>query len=189
MTVMGESMERQYVTNFGRAFLALLGGALVGSLVFLLELGILLAVRPNKMGEMTEYLGMDRVGLIQLVVIAVFIFFTGGLVIVGTPFWFLLHRLGRRSWFYAVALGAVLGAAGFVVMVMWNPEWPALSLVSFMTEEFGGLTARDGQLTGEGWSALVRGALGIGFAGAMAGLVLWKIAYRRRRPAPAPVAA
>jgi hypothetical protein len=179
-------MERTvYVTTFWRALLAIVGGPVVGGLVFLLEIAILLALRPAKLGEMTEYLGMGAFDFIQILVLAVFVFFIGGLLLVGTPVWYLLHRMGRRQWFYAVAVGAVLAAAGFVLMVLWNPEWPALSLVSFLTEEFGGLTARDGQLTGEGWSALVRGTIGLALAGGLAGLSLWKIAYRRRRPAAA----
>jgi hypothetical protein len=179
----GEHMERaDYVTTFPRALLALLVGALVGALAFLLELGVLLALRPSKLSEMTEYVGTTNSDLIMLIALAALVFFAGGLLLIGAPVWWILHRLGHRQWFYAAGLGAVLGSAGFILMSLWNPEWPALSLVSFMTEEFGGLTARNGQLSGEGWSALFRGAIGIAVAGAAAGLGLWKIAYRRRQP-------
>jgi hypothetical protein len=176
-------MDRpDYVTTFPRALLALLGGAVVGALTFLLELAVLLAIRPNKLDEMSEYVGAGPSDLIYLLILAVCIFFAGGLLVFGAPVWLILHRLGRRKWFYAAAVGAVLCAAGFVAMCLYNPEWEALSLVSFMTEEFGGLTARGGQFTGQGWAALAKGAFMLALAGSLAGLTLWRIAYRRRRP-------
>ena len=175
-------MERaDYVTTFPRALLALLGGAVTGALIFFLEIAALLALRPTKLGEMSDYVGLDPVTVVVTIAIFGFIFFAGGLLIAGAPLWWLLHRLGRRDWFYAAGLGALLGCAGFVFMAMWNAEWPALSLISFLTEQFGGLTARNGQLTREGWDALERGAIGIAFAGGLAGLALWKIAYRKPR--------
>lgn len=175
-------MQRaDYVTTFPRALLALLGGAVTGALVFLLEIAVLLAIRPSKLGEMADYVGFTNESLILIIALFAFIFFAGGLLLAGAPVWFLLHRLGFRNWPYAVGVGGGLGAAGFIAMVMWNPEWPALSLISFLTEEFGGLTAANGQLNREGWEALVRGTIGIAFAGALAGFVLWKIAYRMRR--------
>jgi hypothetical protein len=170
------------VTTFPRALLALVGGAVVGAWVFVLEIAVLLALRPSKLGEINEYVGTTSAELFILIAAFSFIFFAAGLLIVGAPFWWVLHRFGRRTWLDAVVLGAALGAAGFVAMVMWNPEWPALSLISFLTEEFGGLTASNGRLSGQGWEALVRGAVGIAIAGALAGLALWRIAYRRPRP-------
>jgi hypothetical protein len=176
-------MQRvDYVTTLPRALLALLGGAVLGAITFLLELAVLLALRPSKLAELNDYVGTTSVELIVLVAVFAFVFFAGGLLIAGAPVWWLLHRMGRREWFYALGVGAALAAAGYVGMVMWNPEWPALSLISFLTEEFGGLTASNGALNGEGWEALVRGAIGIGIAGALAGLTLWRIAYRRPRP-------
>jgi hypothetical protein len=168
-----------YVTTFRRALLAVLGGAIVGAWVFFLEIAVLFAIRPSKLTEMIDYVGMSGAQLMMLIMAFAFIFFAGGLLIVGTPLWWILHKLGRRTWLDALALGAVLAAAGFVAMVMYNPEWPALSLISFLTEEFGGLTAANGRLSGQGWEALVRGAIGIALAGAFAGLAMWRIAYRR----------
>src|SRR5829696_3370084 len=94
----GGQMERtDYVTTFPRALLALVVGIVVGTLAFLLELALLLAIRPSKLEEMAEYVGMANSDLILTIAIAVVIFFAGGLVIVGTPIWWILHRLGRRQ--------------------------------------------------------------------------------------------
>jgi hypothetical protein len=175
-------MDRaDYTTTFPRALLALLGGVLIGTLVFLMEIAILLALRPNKLGEMADYLGATPLFIAMLIALGGLLFFGGGLLFIGTPIWAVLHFLHRRDWYYAVGLGALLGAAGFVVMAMWDPEWPAISLISFLTEEFGGLTGSNGRLNAEGWEAVVRGTIGIAIAGALAGLGLWKIAYRRPR--------
>jgi hypothetical protein len=169
------------VTTRLRAVLALLGGAVAGALVFFAEIAALLALQPAKLDQMSDYVGMSDTLLIAIIGVFGFVFFAGGLVVVGVPAWWVLHRLGRRDWYYAVCLGALLGCVGFVIVAMWNPEWPALNLISFLTEKFGGLTARAGQLTDEGWAALARGAGGVALAGGVAGLALWRIAYRKSR--------
>ena len=179
-------MQRvDYATTIPRALLALIVGAVAGTLVFLLELGILLALRPNKLPEMADYVGTTYLDLLQLTATAVFTFFAGGLLVVGAPLWALLHFLKRRQWYYAAGLGAVLCAAGFLVMAMWNPDFtPAVSLVSFLTEEFGGLvwSNEENQFNAEGWQAIGRGTALLAVAGGFSGLTLWKIAYRRPRP-------
>jgi len=174
--------QADYVTTIPRALAAMLGGAVIGTLVFVLEIAVLLALRPSKLVELTDYVGTTNLDLILTLALFGFIFFAGGLLIAGTPVWWFLHVNGRRNWFDAVGLGAVLGSAGFVFMAMWNPEWTALSLISFLTEEFGGITAGNDGLTSEGWAALIRGTIGIAIAGALAGLAIWKIAYKRRQP-------
>jgi hypothetical protein len=173
------------VTTIPRALLALVGGAVVGTLVFLLELGVLLALRPNKFPEMAEFVGTTYLDITWLTTSAVFTFFAGGLLLVGAPIWALLHFLRLREWYVAVALGAGLCAAGFFVMALWNADFtPAISLVSFLTEEFGGLVwnNEENRFNPEGWQAIWRGTALIALAGGLAGLALWKIAYRRARP-------
>ena len=176
-------MERaEYIATIPRALLALVGGAVTGAFVFLLEIGALLAVRPTKLGEINDYIGTTNSDLFLVFAIYGFMFFAGGLLIAGAPFWWCLHRLNRRNWYDAVGLGLVLGAAGFVAIAMWDPNWAGLSVISFLTEEFGGITAVNDQLTRDGWEALFRGPFIIGIAGAIAGLAIWKIAYRKSAP-------
>lgn len=169
----------RYVTTIRRAILALICGALAGTLAFLLELWILLAIRPNKLEEVNEYLGTADADIYTFVVQYGFIFFAGGLFLVGGPVWALLHRLGLRRWFYAVGLGAVLGSAAYVIYGLWNQQWVGLMLISFLTEEFGGITYSNGGLTNDGWEALYRGVIIIAVAGVVAGLTIWRVAYRR----------
>src|SRR5688572_22809673 len=179
-------MQRvDYATTIPRALLALVLGAVTGTLVFLLELGILLALQPNKLPEMANYVGTTYLDLLQLTATAVFTFFAGGLLVVGAPLWALLHFLRRRDWYYAVALGSGLCAVGFFVMALWNPDFtPAVSLVSFLTEEFGGLvwSNEENQFNAEGWQAIGRGTALLAVAGGFSGLTLWKIAYRKAGP-------
>jgi hypothetical protein len=177
----GEHMRADYVTSFWRVVLAYLGGALTGGVVFFLEVVAMLALRPGKLDQISEFAETDSTALIVSVALAGLLFFAGGLLVVGGPSWFILHRLGRRDWYYATVLGAVLGAAGFVAFALTSPEWDGLRLISALTEEYGGLTASNGKFTAEGWAALERGAAGIALAGGLAGLALWRIAYRKRR--------
>ena len=78
---------------------------------------------------------------------------------------------------------AVLAAAGFVAYALWNQQWAGLGMISFLTEQFGGMTYANGGLTNDGWEALYRGPIVIGIPGALAGLVIWLIAYRKPRTA------
>ena len=173
-------MERaEYVSTIPRALLALIGGAVTGTVAFLLEIAVLLAVRPNKLGEINDYIGTTSSDLFLVFTIYGFIFFAGGLLIVGAPLWWGLHRMKRRNWYDAAGLGVVLGAAGFVFIGMWDPNWAGLSVISFITEEFGGITAANDQLTRDGWEALFRGPFITGIAGAFVGLAIWRIAYRK----------
>ena len=178
-------MQRvDYATTIPRALLALAVAAVTGTLVFLLELGILLALRPNKLNEMAEYVGTTYLDLLQLTATAVFTFFAGGLLVVGAPLWALLHFLKLRDWYYAVALGAGLCAGGFFILALYSEDFtPAISLVSFLTEEFGGLVWNNeaNQFNAEGWQAIWRGTALLALAGGLAGLTLWKIAYRKAR--------
>jgi hypothetical protein len=176
--------EPRYVTTLPRALLALAGGAVVGGLVVLLELGLLLAIRPNKLPEMAEFVGTTYFDIFQLTARAVFAVFAGGLLAVGAPVWALLHFLKLRDWYYAVALGAGLCAGGFFVLALWSEDFtPGVSLVSFLTEEFGGLvwSNENNAFNEEGWQAIWRGTALLAFAGGLSGLTLWKIAYRKAK--------
>lgn len=175
-------MEREYVTTIPRALLALAGGAVTGTVAFLLEIVLFLAVRPYKLEEINDYLGTTTSDLFLVFTIYGFVFFAGGLFVAGAPAWWCLHRLKRRNWYDAVGLGVALGAAGFLAVGLWDPNWAGLSVISFLTEEFGGITAVNDQLSTDGWEALFRGPFIIGAAGALAGLVIWKIAYRKSVP-------
>lgn len=167
----------KYAITIPRAMAAMLTGAAVGTLVFLLELAIFVALEPYKFGEIASVAGTSNTQLILMFFGYVSAFFVGGVLIVGAPIWRLLHYFGRRNWFDSLCLGAVLSAAGFVLLSLLNPNWQGLSLISFLTEDFGGITAINDRLTEDGWSALFRGSIGIAVAGAAAGFAIWKVAY------------
>lgn len=173
-------MERaENVTTIPRALLALIGGAVTGTVAFLLEIVLFLAVRPYKLEEINDYIGTSTSDLFLVFTIYGFVFFAGGLLVAGAPAWWCLHRLRRRNWYDAVGLGVVLGAVGFLAIGLWDPNWAGLSVISFLTEEFGGITSMNDQLTTDGREALFRGPFIIGAAGALVGFVIWKIAYRK----------
>ena len=70
--------QADYVTTIPRALLALIGGAVTGTVVFLLEIALLLAVRPNKLGEINDYIGTTNSDLFLVFTIYGFIFFAAG---------------------------------------------------------------------------------------------------------------
>lgn len=169
-----------YVTTIPRAMVAMLVGAAIGALVFFVQIMALVVFEPFKMDDLASAAGTTNLELISVIAGYGLAYFAVGLLIVVPPVWWLLHRLGRRNWFDALGLGAVLSPLCFVLVALWDPNWQALSLISYATEDGGGITAVNDRLTADGWSALIRGAAGIAVSGALAGLTIWRIAYRKQ---------
>ena len=102
-----------------------------------------------------------------------------GVVVLGGPFWWLLHRFHKRGWITAVGLGLGLtflisfgfSTNGFGFLPMGN--------VSFSASDSGGKTWIRGGLTAHGWHQAFWGSLWFSISGACAGFVTWWVAYRR----------
>jgi hypothetical protein len=159
----------------GRILRALLAGACTGSLL--------------TTGGM--FLGADRSApavtllyTLPYVLVGTFIAFSVGIVALGVPGWWILHRFGYRNWPAALALGMALTSIGYVALALDPLIWPAPNS-TFSAGDAGGLTIIDNKMTTHGWIQLFMEAFAISWAGGIAGVVVWRIAYvARRQDAP-----
>jgi len=145
----------RYRTTRQRAAAAVAAGAAVGAVatnVPMVVAGLLYIGEPG--GFESQHIPF----LLYMVFIA-FIVWTVGLVLVGVPIWWLLHKKGLRSWWVAVLCGAIAGFVGAF----------ALSLALTLPIESASF----------GWQDLVLGAVEIGVYGAIVAAVIWRTAYRR----------
>lgn len=155
----------------GNAIAALIVGAAVGAVATNLPvvvMGLLYIGEPG--GFQSQHIPL----LVYMFALA-FIVWGVGLILVGVPIWWLLHKKGLRSWWMAVLLGAVAAAVcNFALNLAMT-----LPIENASLGDSGGQSMIDGELTAYGWWSLVRGAAAIGVVGALVAAVIWRIAYRR----------
>lgn len=143
----------EYETTLGRAALALIAGAGMG--VALLTAIVIMFDDPN-VNALVLFASQTAP--------LVFGFLLTGLVIVGAPIWWCLHRLGLRGW-GAMVFGAALGPYGVLLIFFTLAEGPAAlpaALRTFVQSEY---------------------AAAVPAFGAM-GAVIWAVAYRRPPSVP-----
>jgi hypothetical protein len=158
----------RYETSLGRVALALLAGAAAGaSIITALHLGLM--VRPFR--TLT-----DTVQFVGFISSIYFVLFASGLLVLGAPAWWLLHRLGRRNRIHAMTLGATLTLVSYAAYSQFSRLF-LHKLFYGPAPIFWGL--------GRGlrgwfpyWLTLIEGAVWYSIAGGLVGLLIWRIAYR-----------
>ena len=161
--------------SVGRILRALLAGACTGSL--LTTGGVLLGADPSTPGVTLLF-------TFPYVLVATFVAFSVGIVALGVPGWWILHRLGYQNWRAALALGMALTFIGKVAMAVHPLIWPEPNS-AFSAGNSGGPTIIDNKMTTHGWIELFMEAFAFSIAGGIAGVVVWRAAYvERRRGAP-----
>jgi len=170
---MEERANIQPTTTRRRGLLSLAAGAAVG--------GILVAA-PYLAGRIAQ-LGGIALGATVIWTLVVFaaasIVWAFGLLALGAPVWWLMHRHGQRGWLSATCLGFALPflvALGFSAIQVRPPAGGSSS-----TADGGGLTSVNGVLTAHGWVAAIEGAAILGLGGVVVALVVRAIAYPRAK--------
>jgi hypothetical protein len=155
-----------YETTLSRAVLALVVGTIVGTIIV-----TLFAVLTD-INYFREYGGP---GVIPLVFIYAAFFWGAGLFLVAPLPWVILHRYHQRTWPLAVAFGIILT---FVVVLGLMTYGFGLFTSGYSAADNGGPLWIDGRLTLHGWAEAAKVAAMCGVAGALVGLVVWRVAYR-----------
>lgn len=164
-----------YETTLPRAAAALFVGQLTGgSLVTAWVLGEALYAAASQPGDLA--LGVASLFLTGAAVTGTFGL---GLALLAAPLWYVLHRLGWRGPLAAAVLGWVLT---FCTVAGPRTLWSLIVNAGdkFTIGDNGGAEMIEGVLTRHGWSNILGSAAEIGVAGAIVGLVVWRVAYRRR---------
>ena len=159
-----------YETSLWRAALAIAVGIMTGA-----ALVTLFAVLSD-LEYFREYGHETDAALLVFTYAAVV--WGAGLCLAAPLPWAILHRYTKRRWPVAVAFGTLLT---FVVALALVTKGFALFSVTegFSASDNGGPTWVDGRLTQHGWVEAFNVALICSLAGALVGVVVWRIAYRR----------
>ena len=105
-----------------------------------------------------------------------------GIVLLASPFWWLLHRYNKRGWMSAVGLGFVL--AFLVTLALLTRGFdliPATEGSTFSASDNGGPTWINNELTTHGWVQAFWSSFWFGLAGICSALATWRVAYRFSR--------
>jgi hypothetical protein len=147
-----------YETTIFRAVPALLGGAVAGASIVVLFLAIAGVIDD---GTAPGLIPGQLFNTAFMLAPMVFMTIAAGALFVAVPCWWVLHRMGRRTRGEAALLGLILCSAfGFV---------PLDDMMS------AGVTPRGALEAGAAVAVLA-------LAGAVAGLTIWRIAYRSADP-------
>lgn len=152
-----------------RVGLAVIAGALTGAGVVTLH-WLNMVVRALGFGFVANGGGRG----VFITFLGVFFGWLAGLVLIGGPAWWLLHRHRLRGWWTAALAGmAATFAAGLILAIPLPHKGGGYSQA-----DRGGALVENDQLTAYGWEKAAEGALLLSFVGGAVGLVVWKVAYR-----------
>jgi hypothetical protein len=104
-----------------------------------------------------------------------------GLLVLGAPAWWLLHRFGFRGRGAAIALGAILTFAVTAAPGAYQEIWPKPQTQSEKSRPGNGINAeREGSQ--RGWHGTFVFAAALSIAGGIVGYAVWRVAYRTGHP-------
>lgn len=162
---------RRRLTGLPRAALALVAGAATGAVLVALW-----SLQGQAATWGPGYVAANGLRTGATVFLLAMMAWLLGLICFASLPWWALHRLGRRGWPSAILLGAVLtfavglaGLTGGFGLLLGSASSVAVD---------GGSLVVDGRLTEHGWRSAISGSLLLAVAGAAAGAVIWRVAYR-----------
>jgi hypothetical protein len=162
-------MKAAYDVTTRRVGLALLAGSVLGALLGLVSVAAALALRSGASADVGALIGRILPSLLLRGFLSWFL----GLLMIGAPAWWLLHRHGWRGWRAAILAAAGLAFATSLLMAIPRPG-------EHRTEaDRGGLTMIDDRLTTHGWTKALEDAAFVALAGVAVGFTVWRVAYRR----------
>ena len=158
----------EYQTTFLRAVLAVGAGAVAGAAM----VTVWFLAGASDLNYLRQYGFQAGV----LIFINATVIWALGLVLVGAPLWAILHYYGKRNWTAAGALGAILT---FVVTLgLLTNGFGLLVSGNLSASDAAGPIWVDSQLTAHGWAVALEVAVVCCIAGALVGLIVWRVAYR-----------
>ena len=142
-----------------RVLSSLIVGALTAAIVTVLWFAFDLTTAPDPHMSTQDYIEWA----VEIFVVS-FTFWFVGLLFIGLPVWWLLHRYGYRSWAHAIAIGFVLPVIA---------RWRGGDTLNYVL--------RIAHPHDHGW-AIYRADLVFGAIGIIVALAVWNWAYRMSKP-------
>jgi len=160
-------MAELHITRL-RAVLAILVGTLVGAAMVTIWL---LAGAGDWRSLQLHGL---QIGI--LIFINAAVIWAIALLAIAAPLWIVLHRRNIRNWPAAGILG---GGLTFVITLgLLTNGFGLMTPANLSAKDDGGATWVDSRLTLHGWIVALEIAAICAIAGALVGLIVWRVAYR-----------
>ncbi len=159
-----------------RVILALVAGALLGGVFYGFNYGwgLYHSTNPTHGGDYFSKYGLQN--SFQIGAIASVFWFIG-LIFIAGPFWAYLHNSGKREFWHATLLG--FGLLWLVSFGISTGGFDGQSNSTISLKSNGVWLWQDRQLTIHGWKQAIKSSVFMGFLGAVVGIVIWRISYRR----------
>jgi len=153
-----------------RVGLAIVAGALTGAIIVMLNwlTGGVWALGPT-------FIASAGARGAPIVLMDAFIAWLAGVILIGGPAWWLLHRHQLRSWRSAILTGVATTFAAGLILAVPTPHLGG----GYSEADRGGVLVANGVLTAHGWLSAAQDALYLSVVGGAVGLVVWRVAYRR----------
>ena len=164
----------EYQTKALRVICAIIVGAVLGGLYFAVSYAI-----GKYLQFGTEYFWKYTIENASGVFVLASTVWLAGILVLGCPVWWWLHRKGWRYWWIAAGVGAVAPA----VFVFLRSTRYLTGQASGRFSYTQGKTKiwENGILTFDGWLDAAYSAAFFGLLGAIIGFLIWRIAYRKTR--------
>ena len=104
-----------------------------------------------------------------------------GLVVIGGPFWLLMHKMQFTSWKHVVISVPSLIFLVFLALKTQGFGLLQSDMGNFSAWEFGGSTWIDGRMTLHGWFSAAWVSFILALHGLLVALTVWGVAYRAVR--------
>lgn len=148
----------EYETSLARVLAALIIGALVGALI-ILSIDLMDAYKKSWKYDFIWYLRKNG----PFVFSVSYVFFLVSLVIFGGPVWYLLHKLDRRQFYIALLAGAIVPVVVFVSFIQ----------ICYVSMDRCPIPPYFN------YFAMIIYSIFIAASGAVIGLTIWRVAYRK----------
>ena len=168
----GKKTVVAYETTKIRAIFALLGGAILGGIF----------VSADYLWSVYEIHGMDYTLTYGPsngfgVFVVAFLVWGTGILVLGTPIWYLLHGRRIRQFWAAVIVGGVLV---FVTNFAFSTRmFTGQASGEYSLYAQGDQQWEKGHLTLFGWQTAAQSALYMALFGCLVAALIWRLAYRR----------
>jgi hypothetical protein len=163
-----------YRIHSGRVPLAVVAGALVGGAfgaLFLLLPDLARSGLPPNLPQS----GLSVASFVGAMIGIGSVIFLFGIIIFATPLWVAFHNFGWRSWWVAALFGSV---ECFAIMMALT-VLPLLGGGEVSSSVGGHDLVVNSHMTSYGWQQAFQNSTLFALAGALSGLAVWRVAYRR----------
>lgn len=179
--MLGINLTNDYEATKLRIFFAILLGAAIGAAFQVTD--YVMNIYKTLGEEHFRIYGMQKMRGIFILSSVVWLF---GLLVIACPAWYRLHTTNKRSILYALLIGFLFPFVFWLFMS--TGFFTGMQSGGFSAGDSGGKTWLNGNITRYGLTSALKSSFWLGAQGVVVALVIWRVAYRLKKPDKAVVA-